>query len=205
MFAKLKKLAVLAGLVLAPATVIAAPYPTPAGPLLVNGSVYNVNVNSAGNRPATISFDLLGYNSLDGNNGWRDDFSLLLNGQVVYQASFALGGGFGTTPVFVVNNSAGLSHGPITPPPPPSGGPNWVGGVVTLSGVINLLQGPNTIGFQYSPVGPNNGGSQSLGDEGWGVRNLNVSPVPVPPALLLFATGLVGAAAMRRRNARKSS
>jgi hypothetical protein len=126
-----------------------------------------------------------------------------LNGSTIFRASFSLGGGFATAPILIISNAAGLTTGAITPTQPGSGGPLWSGGEVTVSGMVNLLAGNNTLTFGYIPVGPNNNGGQSLGDEGWGVQNLNVSPVPVPPAAILLLTGLAGAAAMKRRKKSK--
>jgi hypothetical protein len=67
-----------------------------------------------------------------------------------------------------------------------------VGGSITISGLVTLLSGSNTLTFAYGP-------GQDLGDEGWGVNKLNVSSVPVPPAALLLGTGLIGIASLRRK------
>jgi hypothetical protein len=201
-----KAFSMLSALLLTSTVASAAPVTTPAGPLLVDGSPFLINVSGGTNGgAAAISFDLTGYNSLDGDNPWRDDFFLLLNGQTIFNASFALGGGFATAPILVTNNTANLSWGAITPPPPANGAPNWIGGVISISGSLNLTAGNNVLGFGYAPVGPNNGGVQSIGDEGWSVENLDVSPVPVPPAAILLVTGLAGAAAMARRKKPKQS
>ena len=60
--------------------------------------------------------------------------------------------------------------------------------------MINLVAGNNLLEFGYT------GGDQGLGDEGWGVNNLNVSTVPLPPAALLLGTGLLALARKRRKN-----
>jgi hypothetical protein len=196
---------VVAGLVFGSAAANAATITTPAGPLLVDGTGFSVSVSGgAGGGSASISFDLLGYVSLDGDNSFQDDFVLSLNGTDIYRGTFDLGGGHAVSGSTILLNTAGLLAGPISPTPLLGGAPTFVGGSLSISGLITLLAGNNTIGFRYVPVGINNGAGQSLADEGWAVNNLNVSAIPVPPAAVLLLTGLAGAAAMRRRRKTKT-
>src|SRR5689334_23117209 len=66
-------------------------------------SSFAVNFNSPGGSSA-ISFDLLGYISLDGVNFFEDDFTLNLNGTDILSLSYDLGGGGGDA---VFTNTAG--------------------------------------------------------------------------------------------------
>ena len=46
-----------------------------------------------------LTFELDGYNSLDGKNFYEDDFSLSVNGEAIFKGTFDLGGG-GATQVY---------------------------------------------------------------------------------------------------------
>ena len=179
----------LAGLLAASTVAHAVPVPTLAGPL-DNNTSFNAVVNSTGGS-SSISFDLLGYSSLDGVNCCTDTFTLSLNGNTLLSGSYNLGGG-GTNVTYT--NPLNFVLTGLNPDP------NFYGfgalSSISITGLFNLLSGVNTLNFAYA------GGAQGLGDEGWGVKNLNVSPVPLPPAAFLLATGILGLAGLRRRKAK---
>lgn len=174
----------------------------PIGPLETDMSFTRHVAGGAGGA-AAISFDLLGYNTLDGVNFWQDNFVLALNGTNIFSAAFDLGGG-GTNVIFQnlltgftqTGGSAGLG----------------LGGSLSLSGLVNLLAGDNTFSFSYvSLASPNHAGFQGAGDEGWGIKNLDVSTavispsaIPLPPAGLLLGAGLCGLISLggRKKNRR---
>ncbi len=170
----------------------------PVGPLETDMLFTRHVAGGATGGAAVISFDLLGYNSLDGVNFYQDNFVLSLNGVNILTAAFDLGGG-GTNQIFQnlltgftqTGGSAGLG----------------LGGSVSLSGLVNMIAGDNVFNFSYvSLATPNNAGFQGLGDEGWGVKNFDataaVSAVPLPPAGILFGAGLCGLFSLggRRKN-----
>lgn len=144
---------------------------------------YNAPVADAG---ATFSFQLQGFNTVDGLNDYADAFLLKVNGNDVAGGFFNLGGGglnwgFGGTQV--------INQGDKT---------------VTFSNLsINLLQGANTFSFSYSPVGLSNGSGQSIGDEAWKLNSASITaavPEPESYAMFLAGLGLMGAIARRRKN-----
>jgi hypothetical protein len=157
---------------------------TLSGPL-DTGTSFSVNFNSPGGTSA-ISFDLLGYLSLDGVNCCTDVFTLDLNGSTILQGSYNLGGG-GANVTYV--NTSAFTFAGLNPDPTFYG---YTNGMITITGSILQAAGMNTLKFAYSP-------GQGLGDEGWGVKNLSVSAVPLPPAVYLLATGVAGLISLRRR------
>jgi hypothetical protein len=188
----IKVLAFLASSVFASASANAVVLASPTGPL-DTAMTFSTTFNSTGGSSA-IAFDLLGYASLDGLNFYEDDFRLSLNGTEIFSGTFSLGGG-GTNLVFtdlIGSVISGLRPDVV----------DFAGGDLLISGVINALVGSNTLLFSYGSLVAGHAGFQGLGDEGWGVNNLNVanvSSVPVPGAALLLGTGLIGLAGLRRR------
>jgi hypothetical protein len=149
-------------------------------------------------QSSAITFDFFGSRSVDGDNGWQDNYFFALNGTTLFEGTFDLGGG-GNNVVFT---NSGLAYTPL------SFG-SWGGGTVSVSGNVSLLAGLNTFTFGFTSPGPNNGGGQNLGDEGWGVNAFNVetettAAVPLPAAMPLLAGAMAGFGALRlrRRKAR---
>jgi hypothetical protein len=144
---------------------------------------------AAGDSP--ISFDLFGANSVDGDNEWRDDFEVSLNGTPVFRGSFSMSGGGANV---VDLNTLGWVWSTVTNP-----GGNFEGGVTSVSGLVTLLAGSNTLRVTFSSPGPNNNGDQGLGDESWALNDLQVAAIPLPATLSLLALGLGGLALAGRR------
>ncbi len=154
------------------------------GPL--DGGSLNYSVTSPGAslpKVATLTFDLLGYLSIDGANYCCDDtFQLTINNQLMFSGGFLMGGG-GTNFINFIDpgvtilssNSFGF----------------FAGGLTQFSVFHTLVSGDNTYQFDY-------GSMQGLGDEGWGLRfatisaDVSSSSVPLPTALFLFGTGIAG-------------
>jgi hypothetical protein len=184
----LRVLALLAGTVFASASANAVVLPTIVGPN-PTGTYFDTTFNSSGGA-TSISFDVIGYRSLDGVNDYQDTFHLWLNGfsNEIFTGSYNLGGG-GVNTTFI--DLIGSTITGLDPNPNHIG---FTGGVINISGIFNALVGVNTLSFGYS-----DNGFQGTGDEAWGVDNINVSAVPVPPAALLLGTGLIGLASLRRK------
>jgi len=147
-----------------------------------------------------LTFTLDGFLSLDGQNTYEDDFTLTVNDVVLFKGTFNLGGGGANV---VYSTTPGLSAIGGDPNP---GDISWAGGTVNFIVPVTLLAGANTVGFGYTSLdGPGYAGVQGLGDEGWGISNVQVAVVPEPGALALMLAGLgiVGGLA-RRRGARQA-
>jgi prepilin-type processing-associated H-X9-DG protein len=171
--------------------------PTSTGELAVDTSL-NVAFDAPVGGLGTLSFVLDGYHSLDGQNWYEDDFTLSLNGTDIFKGTFNLGGG-GNDAVF-------LNLGPSAYSNVSGNGTNitWAGGHVNFTTPLALNVGSNSITFNYHAL-PSNGGQnagwQDMGDEGWGVSNVQVSgAVPEPAAWALMLTGFFGVGAMVRRS-----
>jgi PEP-CTERM motif len=163
----------------------------PTGQLLNPGSITRTFSSAVADSAAELDFVLNGYRSLDGNNAYRDLFTLTINGNQIGTGSFNLGGG-GTSnwtgSGTYVNSNPGTN---VT----------WAGGTTTFSDVtFNLLAGVNTFVFGYSAPGVLNFGGQGLQDEAWGIQSASVTAVPEPEtyAMLLAGLGLMGTIARRR-------
>lgn len=159
------------------------------GPL--NGGLVTYTIASPGasaNGAATLTFDLLGYLSVDGANCCADTFSLTVNGNLLFSGGFDMGGGGSNFINFIdpgVTILSVISNG------------SFAGGLTKFSVAHTLLSGTNTYDFNY-------GSMQGLSDEGWGLRSVaitadvNVSQIPVPAAIWLFSSGLVSLSVFRR-------
>ena len=158
----------------------------------------------AGAGPGALSFVLDGYASLDGQNGYEDDFSLSLNGLEILRGTFNLGGGgadvlyfapLGATWQNVSGNGLNVT---------------WAGGRMEASTPLDLVQGQNTLTFGYlSLPAPGHAGFQGTGDEAWGVERILVTgagaaaAVPEPAAWTMMILGFCGLGAMLRHDRRR--
>lgn len=161
--------------------------PDTLGPLTSNGGSVTHTVTAPGaSSPgaATLTFDLLGYLSLDGANCCTDTFSLTINGNLLFSGGFDMGGG-GSNFINVID--PGVSIVSTT-----SFGPSG-GGLTQFSVAHTLLAGANTYLYAYSALQ-----TDGLGDEGWGLRSpiitadVNVSTIPEPGTMALMSIGLIG-------------
>lgn len=149
---------------------------------------YTLTVNSPGASSSTLngtlSFDLLGFRTIDGANCCTDVFQLFINGSDRYDATFAMGGGGAE---FVISNPDGAFY------TVPGGQDRYI----TIP--FTALAGANTFTFYY-------GNLQGFGDEAFGLDNVSLSadvaaavPEPATWALIMFGVGAAGAALRRRR------
>ncbi len=204
----MKRFAIAA--VVAPILLVAASahagtvYSGPTGALPTDTS-FNVDFQSPAAKLTTLSFTVDGYLSLDGDNFYQDNFSLTLNGNPIYTATFNLGGGASTAQTVAISNPY---HASATNPTANGTGTGWNGGqeAVTFDNLLLPLQsGRNTLVFAYASLpAPNHAGFQGLGDEGWGIEKVQVGAVPEPSTWALFGLGFAGlvyaGAARGRRN-----
>ncbi|HSW07936.1 PEP-CTERM sorting domain-containing protein [Aquabacterium sp.] len=142
----------------------------------------------------SLSLQLQGYATLDGDHFYIDILHITLNGTEVFTATFDLGGG-GLDRVLLSPLGATAVKDSST---------HTVDIVVPLS----LAGGSNTLVIAYdSPTSfesVGRAGPQGLDDEGWGLNSVTVTgAVPEPAtALLMFGgLGLVGWLARRRSRA----
>lgn len=146
----------------------------------------------SGAGPGAVSLQLQGYATLDGDNFWIDIASITLDGTLLLQATWDLGGG-------------GVDRVLANP-----GQASWVktaaSQTVDIDLGLNLAAGHHTLQVTYdSPLqfeAVDRAGPQGLGDEGWGLNRLSVSgvsAVPEPATLALWLAGLGGLGLLRRR------
>lgn len=151
-----------------------------AGPTAAMESPGAVAASFAGAAGAgNVSFQLQGYNSLDGDNFWIDILHVTLNGSEIFSASYDLGGG-GTDRVLLDSLGATATKNGVT---------------VDVSIPVSLLAGSNSLVIAYdSPFtfeGFDRAGPQGLNDEGWGLNTVLVTgAVPEPATYLMCLAGL---------------
>ncbi len=153
---------------------------------------------SATGGSANASFVIDGFNSLDGQNYYEDDFTLSLNGATILTGTFNLGGGgsdaftgpLGSSAVNVSGNGTAVT---------------WAGGQVDVSTPLSLINGVNTLTFAYTSLSDvNHAGFQGLGDEGWGIEQVQVAGVPETStwAMVIMGLGAIGYGLRRERQQR---
>ena len=153
---------------------------------------------SATARAARLFFRLRGTATVDGDNSYQDNFTILLNGTPLFSGTFNLGGG-GNNVTFTNPSGAVLS--------------NYIyngfnqGGSIKFKVPVGLAAGSNTFSFAYTSPGPSNGGGQPLSDEGFNIERValisGAVPEPATWAMMILGFGLVGGA-MRSRGRRVS-
>jgi len=163
----------------------------------------SINWNfSASGGAATLTFELVGYNTIDGwNNCCTDIFTLSVNSNSTIVGSYCLNGGCG--------GGGGGSNLTLSSPASTSVVVNTPAKTVDFIVPINLINGTNTITFAYqSPYSYNGGaygnltnlaGPQGLSDEGWGINSASVTTTPVPAAIWLTGSALAGLGVFFRR------
>lgn len=154
---------------------------------------FDVLFHSAGGTNS-ISFDIFGARSVDGDNGYADLFTIALNDRLLFSGSFNMSGGGANT---VFDNLLEWTVSTVTNP-----GGYFVGGVTSVAGRIDLLAGLNRLTFGFSPL---RAGDQGTGDESWAINRVDIgaspAPVPLPAALpmLVLATAALWGVGLRRR------
>ena len=156
----------------------------PGGVLTLSGSL-----PVSGTATGTFSFDLLGFNTIDGaGNCCTDTFRLSLNGTEFFNANFDFGGG-GTDQVNLAPPGTTVVKSPTF-------------ATITFNFVnAPLAAGLNVLSFDY-------GALQGLGDESWGIDNVRVSAdftaaVPEPATVASMLAGLALLAALSARARRR--
>jgi len=149
---------------------------------------------SAGAGSSVLTFDLDGYASLDGQNFYEDDFSLIVNGTTVFSGTFDLGGGGANV---VYSNTSGATY---------TGGSagSFAGGTLSFTVPVTLVAGSNSFVFQYVSLADGYAGFQGTGDEGWGVCNVSLA-VPEAGSLAMMAAGLAMVGGVARRRASRQA
>lgn len=143
-----------------------------------------LSLDSPGSGTGRMTFDLLGYGTIDGYNCCTDKFQLTVNNTEIFRGVFNLGGG-GTEGIELAPAGTTVVSG---------------AGLRTISIDVALVFGTNTMRFDYSPM-------QGFADEAWAVDNVSLSasgltpaiPEPETYALLIAGLALVAAASRRRR------
>jgi len=153
----------------------------------------------------SLSFDVVGTNSLDGDNFYIDVFSLTVNGAQLLSGTFNMSGG-GDSKLF--SSPSGTIWNTVTNTCTGCSNPNYLGGTTHIVVPIDIVAGSNTLVFGYdSPVsfgGSARDGSQGIGDESWALSNVSVTVASVPEpetyAMLLAGIGMLGMTMRRRRS-----
>lgn len=155
---------------------------------------YTFFFDASADGQGTIDFGLVGRGTIDGKgatcgaNSCDDTFTLILNGDDLFQGLFRMGG-LGSDLVVFAPGGASVSA---------TSGALGEGGTASLFLPAMFRQGMNSLTFVYT------GRDQGMDDEAWAIADLmvrdNVSAVPEPTAwaLMIAGFGLAGAALRRR-------
>jgi len=168
------------------------------GSQLATPGSFEATFNAPAAGAGELSFELVGFKSLDGyKNCCGDVFHLSLNGTEVFAGAFNMGGGGSNAILFNPNGGTALTttHG-AGDDPHNSHQVTWAGGVSAIALPITLVAGANLLTFSYA------GQLQGLVDEAWGVNSLAIAtPVPEPHTYALMLAGLcvLGFIARRRK------
>ena len=183
----------LLGIALSATAIIAVSAPANAALLYQNTTAtgdteipgfYNYSFGAVSGTQAVASFELRGYDSLDGVNFYEDDFTLSQNGTPIYKGSFDLGGG-GSNAVFFAPPGSTFDVSPVS-----TGTPTFKGGLAGITVPVTLLAS-NTFTLSYDSLIVDHAGYQGIGDEGFGVNSFSVSSVPLPASLPMLGGALL--------------
>lgn len=166
-----------------------------AGPTVAMASPGSVSASfNALAGAGSLSLQLRGYDTLDGDNNWIDILHITLNGSEVFAGTWDLGGG-GIDRVLANPNGGTAVKDMATH-------------TVAINLPLTLQGGSNALVISYeSPnefEGISRTGFQGLGDEGWGYNSVQVTgavPEPATAVLMLAGVGLLAGAVARRRRA----
>ncbi len=159
----------------------------------ISGS-YTYYFDASADGAGTLDFGLVGRGGVDGHGAvcgvstCDDTFTLILNGDDLFQGQFRIGGQGVDLVLFAPPGSQTSVS---------SGAPG-AGGTATLSLPALFRQGQNSLTFVY------NGREEGIDEEAWAISDLVVRdglaaiPEPSSWALLITGFGLAGAALRRR-------
>jgi PEP-CTERM motif len=174
------------------------PGPSPEQP---TDTSITVSFNSGTATTTGLSFTIDGFNTIDGQSSFEDDFGLSLNGTPIFSGTFNLGGGSDTTQAVVFSNPFGAT---LANPTNNGTAVSGNGGqeIFTFGDVFPLVTGANTLVFSYTSLPlPGHAGFQGLGDEGWAIENVTVA-VPEPSTWAMMLVGFAGLGFAGYRRAR---
>ena len=204
----IRAFAIPAAIALCASSVSAATYTdsTVAGVQNEMDTFHQFSFNSGSATAATLSFDLLGYLSVDGNHKYDtgsedliDTFTLSIknsvSNDVVFRGTFNMGGGgFNDTLI----NTLGATVSTTANWNPVQNWYSWAGGTTSISIPSFALLSNNlyTLTFSYDNIV-----NQGKYDEAWGLNNVTVTTVPEPEtyAMLLAGLGMMGTMVRRRK------
>lgn len=157
---------------------------------------YTVFFDAAADGAGTIDFTLIGRGSIDGQgdvcggNACDDTFTLILNGEDLFQGVFPMGG-LGSNNTLIALDGATFTV---------SSGAFGEGGSAVAFMPVQLRAGMNSLTFAYTGI------DEGMDDEAWAIADLvvrdsvtTVVPEPATWALMIAGFGMTGLAVRRRR------